>query len=88
MSASVDQKFETFVEETLEEKAPTDGAGKADPMQKLDTPAPQDTSKEDLGGPTNQNYKNDHSAKTQQGYIPSSRLIQEALILVILLQRK
>jgi len=41
MSASVDQKFETFVEGTLEEKAPTDGAGKADPMQKLDTPAPQ-----------------------------------------------
>ena len=35
MSASVDQKFETFVEETLEEKAPTDGAGAADPMQKL-----------------------------------------------------
>ena len=64
MSASVDQKFETFVEETLEEKAPTDGAGKADPMQKLDVPAPQDTSKDDLGGPTNQNYKNDdNSAK-------------------------
>ena len=62
MSASVDQKFETFVEETLEEKAPTDGAGKADPMQKLDTPAPQDTSKEDLGGPTNQNYKNDNNS--------------------------
>ena len=68
MSASVDQKFETFVEGTLEEKAPTDGAGKADPMQKLDTPAPQDTSKEDMGGPTNQNYKNDdNSAKLHIG---------------------
>ena len=42
MSASVDQKFESFAEETLAEKAPTDGAGKADGMQKLDLPAPQD----------------------------------------------
>ena len=68
MSASVDQKFETFVEETLEEKAPTDGAGAADPMQKLDTPAPQDTSVEDLGGPTPENYKaDDHSAKLKDG---------------------
>jgi len=68
MSASVDQKFETFVEETIEEKAPTDGAGKADPMQKLDTPAPQDTSVEDLGGPTPENYKaDDNSAKLNDG---------------------
>ena len=64
MSASVDQKFESFAEETLAEKAPTDGAGKADGMQKLDLPAPQDSSKEDLGGPTNQNYKaDDNSSK-------------------------
>ncbi len=68
MSASVDQKFNTFVEETLEEKAPTDGAGKADPMQKLDTPAPQDTSVNDLGGPTPENYKaDDNSAKLNDG---------------------
>ena len=60
--------METFVEETLEEKAPTDGAGAADPMQKLDTPAPQDTSVEDLGGPTPENYKaDDHSAKLKDG---------------------
>ena len=39
MSASVDQKFENFTEETLEEKAPTDGAGKADPMVAATIPA-------------------------------------------------
>jgi uncharacterized membrane protein YheB (UPF0754 family) len=64
MSASVDQKFETFVEETLEEKAPTDGAKKADGMVAASIPAPQDTAKDNLGGPTNQNYKqDDNSAK-------------------------
>jgi len=62
MSASVDQKFENFTEETLEEKAPTDGAGKADPMVAATIPAPQDSSKEDLGGPTNQNYKQDNDS--------------------------
>ena len=30
MSASVDQKFETFVEENLSERQVTDGAGAAD----------------------------------------------------------
>lgn len=68
MSASVDQKFKTFVEETLDEKAPTDGAGKADSMQTLDTPAPQDTTVNDLGGPTPENYKaDDNSAKLSDG---------------------
>ena len=68
MSASVDQKFKTFVEETLDEKAPTDGAGKADSMQTLDTPAPQDTTVNDLGGPTPENYKaDDNSAKLNDG---------------------
>jgi len=68
MSASVDQKFNTFVEETLDEKAPTDGAGKADSMQTLNTPAPQDTSVNDLGGPTPENYKaDDNSAKLNDG---------------------
>lgn len=62
MSASVDQKFETFVEETLEEKAPTDGAKKADGMVAASIPAPQDTAKDDLGGPTNQNYKQDNDS--------------------------
>jgi len=62
MSASVDQKFETFVEETLEEKAPTDGAKKADGMEAASIPAPQDTSKDNLGGPTNQNYKQDNDS--------------------------
>ena len=62
MSASVDQKFETFVEETLEEKAPTDGAQKADGMVAASIPAPQDTAKDDLGGPTNQNYKQDNDS--------------------------
>lgn len=62
MSASVDQKFETFVEETLEEKAPTDGAKKADGMVAASIPAPQDTAKDNLGGPTNQNYKQDNDS--------------------------
>ena len=62
MSASVDQKFETFVEETLEEKAPTDGAKKADGMEAASIPAPQDTAKDNLGGPTNQNYKQDNDS--------------------------
>ena len=62
MSASVDQKFETFVEETLEEKAPTDGAKGADPMVAATIPGPQDTSKDNLGGPTNQNYKQDNDS--------------------------
>jgi len=62
MSASVDQKFETFVEETLEEKAPTDGAKKADGMIAASIPAPQDTAKDNLGGPTNQNYKQDNDS--------------------------
>jgi len=62
MSASVDQKFETFVEETLEEKAPTDGAKGADPMVAAAIPAPQDTAKDNLGGPTNQNYKQDNDS--------------------------
>jgi len=62
MSASVDQKFETFVEETLEEKAPTDGAKGADPMVAATIPAPQDTAKDNLGGPTNQNYKQDNDS--------------------------
>ena len=62
MSASVDQKFETFVEETLEEKAPTDGAKKADGMVAASIPGPQDTAKDNLGGPTNQNYKQDNDS--------------------------
>ena len=62
MSASVDQKFETFVEETLEEKAPTDGAKKADGMVAASIPAPQDTAKDNLGGPTDQNYKQDNDS--------------------------
>ena len=62
MSASVDQQFETFVEETLEEKAPTDGAKGADPMVAASIPAPQDTAKDNLGGPTNQNYKQDNDS--------------------------
>jgi len=62
MSASVDQKFDTFVEETLEEKAPTDGAKGADPMVAASIPAPQDTAKDNLGGPTNQNYKQDNDS--------------------------
>lgn len=62
MSASVDQQFETFVEETLEEKAPTDGAKKADGMEAASIPAPQDTAKDNLGGPTNQNYKQDNDS--------------------------
>jgi hypothetical protein len=62
MSASVDQKFETFVEETLEERAVTDGAKKADGMISASIPAPQDTSKDNLGGPTNQNYKQDNDS--------------------------
>ena len=62
MSASVDQQFETFVEETLEEKAPTDGAKGADPMVAAAIPAPQDTAKDNLGGPTNQNYKQDNDS--------------------------
>ena len=62
MSASVDQKFETFAEETLEEKAPTDGAKGADPMVAATIPAPQDTAKDNLGGPTNQNYKQDNDS--------------------------
>ena len=62
MSASVDQKFETFVEETLEEKPPTDGAKKADGMVAASIPAPQDTAKDNLGGPTNQNYKQDNDS--------------------------
>ena len=62
MSASVDQKFETFVEETLEEKAPTDGAKGADPMVAASIPGPQDTAKDNLGGPTNQNYKQDNDS--------------------------
>ena len=62
MSASVDQQFETFVEETLEEKAPTDGAKGADPMVAATIPAPQDTAKDNLGGPTNQNYKQDNDS--------------------------
>ena len=62
MSASVDQKFETFVEENLSERQVTDGAGKADGMEKVSVPAPQDASIEDLGGPTNQNYKQDDNS--------------------------
>ena len=62
MSASVDQKFENFTEETLEEKAPTDGAKGADPMVAATIPAPQDTAKDNLGGPTNQNYKQDNDS--------------------------
>ena len=62
MSASVDQQFDTFVEETLEEKAPTDGAKGADPMVAAAIPAPQDTAKDNLGGPTNQNYKQDNDS--------------------------
>jgi len=62
MSASVDQKFKSFTEETLEEKAPTDGAGKADGMVAATIPAPQDTAKDNLGGPTNQNYKQDDNS--------------------------
>lgn len=62
MSASVDQKFETFVEENLEEKAPTDGAKGADPMVAATIPGPQDTAKDNLGGPTNQNYKQDNDS--------------------------
>lgn len=62
MSASVDQKFKSFAEETLEEKAPTDGAGKADGMVAATIPAPQDTAKDNLGGPTNQNYKQDDNS--------------------------
>ena len=62
MSVSVDQKFETFVEETLEERAVTDGAKKADGMIAASIPAPQDTSKDNLGGPTNQNYKQDNDS--------------------------
>jgi len=62
MSASVDQKFETFVEETLEEKAPTDGAKGADGMVAASIPGPQDTAKDNLGGPTNQNYKQDNDS--------------------------
>ena len=62
MSASVDQQFETFVEETLEEKAPTDGAKGADPMVAATIPGPQDTAKDNLGGPTNQNYKQDNDS--------------------------
>jgi hypothetical protein len=62
MSASVDQKFETFAEETLDEKAPTDGARKADGMVAATIPAPQDTAKDNLGGPTNQNYKQDDNS--------------------------
>ena len=62
MSASVDQKFETFVEENISERQVTDGAGKADGMEKVSVPAPQDTSIEDLGGPTNQNYKQDDNS--------------------------
>ena len=62
MSASVDQKFETFVEENLSERQVTDGAGKADGMEKVSVPAPQDASIENLGGPTNQNYKNDDNS--------------------------
>ena len=62
MSASVDQKFETFVEENLSERQVTDGAGAADGMEKVSVPAPQDASIENLGGPTNQNYKNDDNS--------------------------
>ena len=62
MSASVDQQFDTFVEETLEEKAPTDGAKGADPMVAATIPGPQDTAKDNLGGPTNQNYKQDNDS--------------------------
>lgn len=62
MSASVDQKFETFVEENLQERQVTDGAKGADPMQAASIPAPQDTAKQNIGGPTNQNYKSDDNS--------------------------